>query len=98
MSFDGIKVQHGALDTGAADVMNAATSIRNRLDTLADELKPLASDWTGSAKAAYDEAKKQWDAAIDSMILLLNDASKGITDSNAEYMNADKRGAGRFGG
>lgn len=98
MSFDGIKVQHGALDTGASDVLNAATSIRNRLDQLADELKPLSSDWTGSAKMAYEEAKKQWDQAIDSMIILLNDASRGINDSNTEYQNADRRGAGRFGG
>ena len=42
MSFDGIKVQHGHLDAGAADVMKAAKDIEARLDQLENELNPLA--------------------------------------------------------
>jgi len=46
MSFDGIKVQHGHLDTGAADVMKAAKDIESRLDQLE----------TDQAKAKWDQA------------------------------------------
>lgn len=96
MSFDGIKVQHGRMDTGAADVMKAATDIRDRLNVLEGDLKPLATDWTGSAREAYRVAQENWDKAMDSMILLLQQASQGVSTSNEEYMAADKRGAARF--
>ncbi len=96
MSFDGIKVEHGRLDQGSADVMAAAKEIQTRLDTLEDELKPLASDWTGAAKEAYREAKATWDKAIADMIILLQQASSNVDTSNQEYKAADARGAGRF--
>jgi early secretory antigenic target protein ESAT-6 len=96
MSFDGINVQHGKLDQGSADVMAAAKDIQTRLDTLEDELKPLASDWTGAAKEAYREAKATWDKAIADMIVLLEQASANVDTSNQEYKAADSRGANRF--
>ena len=96
MSFDGIKVEHGKLDTGSADVIAAAKDIQTRLNTLEDELKPLASDWTGAAKEAYREAKATWDKAITDMIILLNQAGQNVDTSNQEYKAADARGAGRF--
>lgn len=96
MTFDGINVQHGKLDSGAADVIRGAKDIKTRLETLEDELKPLASDWTGAAKEAYHEAKTKWDNAISEMIVLLNDAGGAVHDSNTEYKAADTRGAGRF--
>ena len=96
MSFDGIKVEHGKLDTGSADVIAAAKDIEARLNTLEDELKPLASDWTGVAKEAYHEAKTTWDKAITDMITLLDQAGRNVETSNNEYKSADSRGAGRF--
>ena len=54
--FDGINVQHGKLDAGSQDVMTAAKDIQSRLDQLEGDLKPLASDWTGAAKQAYEQA------------------------------------------
>jgi 6 kDa early secretory antigenic target len=96
MSFDGIKVQHGHLDAGAADVMRAAKDIEARLDQLENELNPLKSDWNGHAKTAYDQAKATWDRAMAEMTLLLQQAGQGVDSSNAEYRAADARGANRF--
>jgi early secretory antigenic target protein ESAT-6 len=96
MSFDGNKVEHGKLDTGSAHVRAAATDIENPHNTLEDELKPLASDWTGAAKEAYREAKATWDKAITDMIILLDQAGTNVQTSNEEYKAADARGAGRF--
>ena len=96
MTFDGIKVEHGKLDTGSADVIAAAKDIEARLNTLEDELKPLASEWTGAAKEAYREAKATWDKAIADMIVLLQQASANVSTSNDEYKAADSRGANRF--
>ena len=84
MTFDGIKVQHGSLDAGAADVMKAAKDIEARLDQLENDLNPLKSDWNGNAKMAYDQAKAKWDQAMTEMTLLLQQASQGVDASNAE--------------
>ncbi len=96
MSFDGIKVQHGNLEQGAADVMKAAKDIEARLDQLETDLNPLRADWNGNAKLAYDDAKKKWDQAMIDMTTLLGQASRGVDSSNQEYKAADQRGAGRF--
>ncbi len=96
MTFDGIKVEHGKLDSGSADVIAAAKDIEARLNTLEDELRPLAGDWTGAAKEAYREAKETWDRAISDMIILLNQAGQNVDTSNQEYKAADARGASRF--
>ncbi len=93
MTFDGIKVQHGSLDAGAADVMKAAKDIESRLDQLENELNPLKSDWNGNAKMAYDQAKAKWDQAMQEMTLLLQQASQGVDASNQEYKAADARAA-----
>ena len=96
MSFDGINVQHGKLSEGSANVIAGAKDIQSRLDQLEDDLKPLASDWTGAAKEAYREAKATWDKAIADMIILLQQAGQNVETSNEEYKSADSRGANRF--
>lgn len=96
MSFDGITVDHGALDQASADLMNAARKIDSRLNQLEDSLKPLASEWTGAAQQSYHAAKAQWDQAIAEMVLLLGDVSLAVSRSNDEYRAADQRGASRF--
>ncbi|WP_104108232.1 WXG100 family type VII secretion target [Nocardioides sp. 616] len=96
MSFDGIRVNHGILEQAAADLKTYAGKIDNRLNDLEGQLKPLQSDWTGSAKESYHVAKTQWDKAIAEMIQLLEQVSVAVGESNTEYKNADARGAGRF--
>ena len=96
MGFDGIKVDHGALDEASQNLLTAAKNIDGRLNTLEDELKPLRENWTGSAKESYAVAKSTWDQAIAEMILLLQDVGNAVSMSNGEYKSADQRGASRF--
>ncbi|WP_181312048.1 WXG100 family type VII secretion target [Nocardioides campestrisoli] len=96
MSFDGIRVDHGALDQASADLVNAAKRIETRLNDLENELSPLASDWTGSAKESYRQAKQTWDNAMSEMIVLLQQVGGAVQSSNDEYRAADARGANRF--
>ena len=96
MNFDGISVNHGALDTGAADLVKTASDISSRLDALEGDLKPLEGSWTGSAREAYREAQAAWDRAIAEMIGLLQQSGTNVADSNREFQAADRRGASRF--
>ncbi|MDN4161375.1 WXG100 family type VII secretion target [Nocardioides abyssi] len=98
MNLDGIRVNHAGLDTAAADLMQAVKNIDDRLNRLESELAPLRSDWDGQAQQAYHVAKSKWDNAIQEMRNLLQETSAAVSQSNADYAAADKRGAAAFGG
>ena len=96
MNTDGIRVRHSALDQAAADMSNTVKAIDDRMNRLESELEPLRSDWHGQAQTAYTVAKARWDAAIAEMRDLLDQSHRTVSDSNAEYMAADRRGAAQF--
>ena len=95
---DGISVNHGGMEIGAADLANGVKQIEDRMNRLEDDLKELKGAWTGSAKEAYQVAKTQWDQAINEMKDLLAKTSVAVSTANQDYRSADQRGAALFGG
>lgn len=96
MNMDGLRVNHAGLDRAAEDLGGAVKKIDDRMNRLESELAPLQSDWSGQAQAAYVAAKATWDSALQEMRNLLDDTSRAVTQSNAEYRAADLRGARSF--
>jgi WXG100 family type VII secretion target len=96
MTLDGLRVNHAGLDTAAEDMYRTVKDIDDRLNRLEQELAPLRSDWSGNAQQAYTVAKSKWDGAIQEMRNLLDETSRTVTQSNAEYKAADQRGAASF--
>ncbi|QZY29332.1 WXG100 family type VII secretion target [Nocardioides coralli] len=96
MNIDGLRVNHAGLDQAAQDLYNAVKEIDDRMNRLEGELAPLRSDWSGQAQGAYVAAKAKWDWAIEEMRNLLDDTSRTVHQSNAEYRAADQRGAASF--
>jgi WXG100 family type VII secretion target len=98
MTLDALRVNHAGLDTAAQDMCRTVREIDERMGRLEQELAPLRSDWTGSAQQAYRVAKSRWDRAIEEMRDLLDETSRTVQQSNADYRAADLRGAASFGG
>jgi len=98
MNLDGLRVNHAGLDTAAEDMRRTVRDIDDRLNRLEQELAPLRNDWAGSAQQAYRVAKSRWDRAIQEMRDLLDETSRTVQQSNADYRAADLRGAASFGG
>lgn len=96
MNMDGLRVNHAGLDQAAQDLYNTVKKIDDRMNRLESELSPLRSDWSGQAQQAYTAAKAKWDAALQDMRNLLDDTSRTVSQSNAEYRAADQRGASSF--
>lgn len=94
--FDGLLVDHAALDQAAQDLSNAVRDIDARMNQLEDELAPLQSEWTGRAKDQYAISKQRWNTAIYEMLTVLGQTSSSVTQSNADYISADQRGAASF--
>ena len=96
MELDGLKVNHGGLDTAAEDLMGIVNKIDARMQSLERELNPLKANWIGRQQTAYTVAKGKWDGAIHDMKQLLHGTSQQVTQSNDEYKAADARGAQSF--
>jgi early secretory antigenic target protein ESAT-6 len=96
MNLDGIRVDHGAVDQAAADMHQKVKDIDDRMNRLESELEPLRSQWVGQAQSQYAASKAKWDWAIQEMRDLLDKSSQTVSQSNAEYQAADKRGAAQF--
>lgn len=96
MNMDGLRVNHAGLDQAAQDLYTTVKKIDDRMSRLESELSPLRSDWSGQAQQAYTAAKAKWDAALQDMRNLLDDTSRTVSQSNAEYRAADQRGASSF--
>lgn len=96
MTLDGLRVNHAGLDTAAEDMSRTVKEIDGRLNRLEQELAPLRGQWAGNAQQAYEAARARWDLAIKEMRDLLQETSRTVTQSNAEYRAADQRGAASF--
>lgn len=96
MNIDGLRVNHASLDKAAEDLSDGVKKIDDRMSRLESELAPLNSDWSGQAQASYVTAKATWDWALQEMRDLLDQTSKTVYQSNAEYRAADMRGASSF--
>jgi 6 kDa early secretory antigenic target len=91
-----LRVNHGSLDTAAADLSASVQGIDDRLNRLEAELAPLRADWSGEAQEAYVVAKAKWDQAMQHMKQVLADTSVSVAQSNTDYSAADKYGASLF--
>jgi early secretory antigenic target protein ESAT-6 len=98
MTFDGIHVDHRALDGAALEMRRAVGDLGDRLARLDAELAPLRGDWAGRAQESYAAAKLAWDRAIAEMRALLDETQVAVQQSNSDYLAADRRGAAQFGG
>ena len=87
---------HAGLEQAAQDLFRKVKDIDARMNQLESELADLRSSWAGNARVAYDSAKAKWDGAIEEMKLLLEETSRTVDQSNADYAAADSRGAQSF--
>lgn len=91
-------VDHGGLSQAAGDLAQSAAKIEAKLAEMDSALAPLQSEWDGTAKAAYHEAKKKWTQALTDMKVRLAEIGAAVDTSNQDYMDGDKKSAGLFGG
>lgn len=95
--YNGLLVEHAALEQIQNDLRQAVQAIDDRMARLDGDLGRLRSDFDGNARGSYDSSKAKWDAAINEMRLLLNDTGAQVGDSNAEFARVDNLAATRMG-
>lgn len=96
MSLDGLRVNHGELDTAAQNMYATVQKLDETLNNLESDISSKVATWSGQQQESYRTAKAAWDWAMQEMRDLLDKSHQTVYQSNAEYMAADKRGANRF--
>ncbi|OLP56008.1 type VII secretion protein, partial [Salmonella enterica subsp. enterica serovar Javiana] len=71
-------VDHGGLSAAAGDIAQGASKIESKLNDMDQALSPLKSEWDGSAKEAYTQAKQKWTQAITDMKLVLAEIGQAV--------------------
>jgi early secretory antigenic target protein ESAT-6 len=100
MSFDGkldgLRVDHGALDTAAAGMKRIVDAIDRVLDDLVADLKPLVDQWDGETKLAFHDCERTWNFAMTEMKDLLDKSSQTVYQTNDEFRAVDLKNAANF--
>jgi early secretory antigenic target protein ESAT-6 len=66
-------------------------SLTNELADLQRQLESSLQAWSGSARAAYTQAKAQWDAAAEQMGQVLNQLGVVIGEANTTYQDTERQ-------
>ena len=93
-----LAVSYTALTGASLDLKRGASELNSTLATLNSAMTPLQNLWTGEAADAYVIANKNWTDAIGKMVTLLDQVSKTVDGSAANYRATDQANAKRNAG
>src|SRR5699024_635103 len=90
------KANFESISTAGSDIVGGANKIEQQLNDMDSRLRPLQSDWTGSASEAYEQARATWTTTINEMKQLLAEIGAAVTESGQDYQQTDTANARRF--
>ncbi|MGE5289252.1 MAG: WXG100 family type VII secretion target [Micromonosporaceae bacterium] len=91
-------VQFGAMASAEQSFVSIYNQLTSELEDLQRQLESGLSAWTGSARAAYAEAKARWDASAAHMGQVLSQLGAVIGESNTNYQQTEQRLTGMWSG
>jgi WXG100 family type VII secretion target len=91
-----IAMSYEELDAATAEIAQRSGSMTSTLADLRSQLDAL--DWEGADKAAYEEAKAQWDSSFEKINDILEAVGRAVDNAKQRYEETERANAGRFGG
>lgn len=82
---DFTSVNAGAMQQGIADLNTAYKALTEQLSTLEGQLNASLAQWDGAARAAYTQAKAEWDAAANHMGDVIAKMQQVMTQISENY-------------
>ncbi|HUK73542.1 MAG TPA: WXG100 family type VII secretion target [Streptosporangiaceae bacterium] len=80
----------GGMAQGESDFLAIYNTLTSALGDLQHNLEGSLSQWTGSARASYTQAKAQWDAAAQHMGAVLKSLGTVIGTANTTYQETER--------
>jgi len=82
----------------ASEMTSISQQIQNMLSDLNSQIQGNLSQWSSSARDAYNAAQAKWNAAAQDMGVQAANASASLSSINDNYANAEYQGLGLWGG
>ncbi|WP_204745626.1 WXG100 family type VII secretion target [Glycomyces paridis] len=82
------------LDAATAEIASQSGEMTSTLADLRTQLDGM--DWEGGDKAAYEEAKAQWDAAYEKINDILEAVGRAVNNAKERYQEAEAANTARF--
>jgi 6 kDa early secretory antigenic target len=86
---DFTKAVFGVMDQGAAEFASTYSQLVSTVDTLDSNLRASLDTWTGTAQAAYYEAKAAWDAAMADMAIVVQQLGQVVDAASSNFQQAE---------
>ena len=93
-----IVVNHGKMGSITDILLKGVSEMDRELDELERHILGLQENFTGEAANAYNQAQAKWNQSIRELAFSLDRSSKFVNESQSLMGDADRRGAGGFGG
>lgn len=90
-----ISMNYETLEAASAEIASQSSAMTGTLSDLRGQLEAL--QWQGADKAAYEEAKAQWDSAFDKINEILEAVGRAVDNAKTRYQEAEAANAARFG-
>jgi WXG100 family type VII secretion target len=71
-------------------------ALDSQLDQLERDAAPLVSQWTGTARDAYDQRASRWRAAAADLSGMLRAIKGAVDESAADYLATERNNAMLF--
>ncbi|WP_086845048.1 WXG100 family type VII secretion target [Amycolatopsis kentuckyensis] len=92
----GIVVDYATIRAAADDCTATGGELQAAFDRLKDDLKPLVTTWTGSAKEQYDAAQRTWDQKFEDLKQVLAQIAAVLPEIADGYQATDNAVEGLF--
>ncbi len=93
-----IAVNYGTIIKAGEDCDNTGTQLQHSFDSLKDSLKPLITNWSGSAKDAYGHAQAEWDKSFEELKQILAQLGSALPRIAESYKGTDDHATKLFEG
>ncbi len=89
-----IAMSYVQLEEATAEIASQSGEMTSTLADLRTQLDGM--DWDGGDKAAYEEAKAQWDAAYEKINDILEAVGRAVDNAKQRYAETEAANAARF--
>jgi len=96
MSTGDLKVGYEALDASAADLLNAAASLEQKIRAMEQRMVARKPEWSGSDSDAFDACRHEWGKGVADMHQALAAIARAVRLSKEEYLATEAGNRRRF--
>lgn len=91
-----VEAGEGALETAASKVDETKQTVDTEFRNLGTQLQGIGSQWTGSARTAFDRAMQRWNEEATHTNSVLTTLAENLRGTQSSFTAQDEEGTTNF--